>query len=147
MSAEAFAWRGRDVSAGATVLINALMAFAFALNVFVFFRAPAWDKAIMLTWITCMFGLYLIQRSNRRRPALEVRDDEIRYAAGPLGGQRRVPLHEIAEIQIARWRKATLRLRSGKRLAINLKLLEGIDRERAARALERAAGLPQRPIA
>jgi hypothetical protein len=43
-------------------------------------------------------------------------------------------------VKVSRWRRAVLDLRSGERLVVNLKLIEDISRERAASALERAAG-------
>jgi hypothetical protein len=116
------------------------MAVAVAIGAYVFIGNPAWDKGLMLIGFTCMLVLEAISWRNRKRPVLEIRDDEIRYAPWPVGRERRVPLREIAGIQIARWKRATLQLRSGRRIVVNLKLIEGIDRERAVSALERAAG-------
>jgi hypothetical protein len=104
-----------------------------------FITEPDWRGGLTFAGNSLLLVLLALNWRNHERPVLEIREDEIRYARFQFLPQRRVPIHEIAGIQIARWKRATIRLRSGRSLVVNLKLIEGIDRERAARALERAA--------
>jgi hypothetical protein len=133
VSAEAFAWRGRNL-----VWFIPFWALFTALAAHRFITEPDWKTGFFFVGYTSVLVLHLISWRRRKRPALEIDEEEIRYAPSPLARQRRLPLREIDGIQISRWRKATLQLHSGRKMIVNLRRIEGIDRERAAHALERA---------
>ena len=136
MISEKFAWRSSYPSG----LFTVMWAFFTASQVYWFITRPAWDTGLVLAGYTCVLALEALAWRNRKRPVLEIRDEEVCYAPWPFGRQRRVPFREIDAIQISRWRRAILHLRSGKRMVVNLKLIEGFSRERAASALERVVG-------
>jgi hypothetical protein len=137
--AEKFAWRSRPSG-----WLPALLVFGTAFQLCSFIIRRDWTTGLLMLGYTCAAALGVLAWRNQKLPALELRDEEVRYSRWPFGGRRRVPFDEIDAVEVSRWRRAILYLRSGERLVVNLKLIEGISRERAASALERAAAAASR---